>query len=268
MTVQEAWDPDEFLAGGKKAVPAKWGGRPGFGGVPGFIEQGVITEKPVVVQQRKHNPGKSDHGLPLWWLQGGGTEALEAEVATARKLNPCKQLIVRIQTEQRDPAIQDDDGIRAIFVKGQMRTVIIEAVKAAGATTLEVGGLLAVRFVEQVLLSSGFKQNVYEARYKAPASKAVDDFMSTPEPTQAPVQQFQAAPLGVEQNHQGNLQSTNPPDWAMPPSAEQMSAPLARDVNDQRSVLDRLVAQQATGVANLRANQAPAQTPERQEFGF
>jgi hypothetical protein len=109
---------DDFLMGGGGAPSAKFGG---FGVTVG----GRITEPAQVQQQRDVQTGEKK-----FWKDG----------------NPMMQLVVTVQTDQRDPSIPDDDGRRRLFVKGQMKTAIQDAVKQAGTRGLEVGGHLQVTY--------------------------------------------------------------------------------------------------------------------------
>jgi len=59
---------------------------------------------------------------------------------------PKMQLRIVLATDQRDPTIADDDGQRAIYVKGQMQQAVRDAIKIGGAAKIEVGGTLAVRY--------------------------------------------------------------------------------------------------------------------------
>ena len=47
--------------------------------------------------------------------------------------DPMQQIVVQLQTDQRDPAVDDDDGVRALYIKSQMLKAIREAVVAAVA---------------------------------------------------------------------------------------------------------------------------------------
>lgn len=62
--------------------------------------------------------------------------------------SPRMQLVVTLTgTGMFDPEVEDDDGTRRLFVdKPAMRKAIAAAVKAAGATGLEVGSTLTVEF--------------------------------------------------------------------------------------------------------------------------
>jgi len=111
-------DANSFLMGGGGAPTAKFP-------TPGTVVGGRITEQPTVEQQRDIQTGEKK-----FWADG----------------NPMMQLVVTVQTDQRDPSIEDDDGRRRIFVKGQMKNAVADAVRAAGAKGLEVGGTLHVRY--------------------------------------------------------------------------------------------------------------------------
>jgi hypothetical protein len=111
-------DANSFLMGGGGAPTAKFP-------TPGTTVGGRITEPPKVEQQRDIQSGEQK-----FWSNG----------------DPMMQLVVTVQTDQRDPAIEDDDGRRRIFVKGQMKNAVADAVRAAGARGLEVGGTLHVRY--------------------------------------------------------------------------------------------------------------------------
>lgn len=137
-------DANDFLMGGgvKSAKFEKIG----------TVVKGTIVTKPELQQQRDPKDGK-----PQTWDDG----------------KPKQQVKVVLQTEQRDDA--EDDGRRAIYVKANMLKAVQEAVKAAGAKGLEVGGVLAVKYVKD-----GEKKNkafnapkLYAAKYEAPDPMAV-----------------------------------------------------------------------------------------------
>lgn len=87
------------------------------------------------------------------------------------KAQPMMQLRVVLQTDERDN--DDDDGQRAIYVKGNMQQAVRDAVKTAGADTIEVGGTLAVQYVKDgVATTVGFNPpKEYAAQYKPPVSQ-------------------------------------------------------------------------------------------------
>lgn len=61
---------------------------------------------------------------------------------------PMMQAVVTLQTDERDPTIDGDEGLRRVFVRGQMTAAVREALRAASAR-LEVGGTLAVQFTAE-----------------------------------------------------------------------------------------------------------------------
>lgn len=158
-------DANSFLMGGGGAVTAKFP-------TPGTVVGGHITEPPKVEQQRDIQSGDKK-----FWSDG----------------NPMMQLVVTVQTDQRDPAIEDDDGKRRIFVKGQMRNAVADAVRNAGAKGLEVGGILRVRYTHDgEQKQRGFSApKQYEAHY-TPAAAAQLQNPPAPAPAAAA-----AAPAGV-----------------------------------------------------------------------
>jgi hypothetical protein len=112
-------DPNKFLMGGGGAPAAKFP-------TIGTSATGRITEEPTVQHQTDFDTGK-----PLYWEDG----------------NPRMQLVVTLATEQRDPANPDDDGKRRVYIKGQLKTATVEALRKTGAQGLEVGGALTVTYV-------------------------------------------------------------------------------------------------------------------------
>ena len=70
-----------------------------------------------------------------------------------------------------------DDGDKAIYpvVGTAMARAIGDAVRAAGAGTLEVGGTLAVKFSEERDTGKPSKMKVFSAKYEAPKTAAAID---------------------------------------------------------------------------------------------
>lgn len=136
---------NDFLMGGAGAPSAKFP-------TVGTSHSGRITEQPTVEQQRDFTTGN-----PKFWDDG----------------NPMMQLVVTIQTDERDPSIDNDNGRRRLFVKGQLKTAIQEAVRAAGARGLEVGGHLTVTYTHNgEVKKTGFNPpKLFTAQY-TPAAQA------------------------------------------------------------------------------------------------
>ncbi|MFB7219374.1 hypothetical protein [Streptomyces sp. NPDC056227] len=146
MTTQQAPNANDFLMGGGGAPSASFP-------TPGTKIGGTITEQPTVQQQRDLD------GKPKFWDDG----------------NPQMQLVVTIQTEQRDPSIEDDDGRRRLFVKGQMKNAVADAVRAAGAPGLQVGGTLDVAYTHDGVPKRGFNApKQYAARYTPVAANLLN----------------------------------------------------------------------------------------------
>lgn len=143
-------------------------------GTMGTFHGGFITTPPSVSQQTDMSTGE----LKTW---GNG--------------DPMKQLIVTLQTEERDPAKEGDTGLRTMYVKGSMKAesesmtaAIAGAVKAAGGEKLEVGGWLGVQYyADGEVTTRGFTApKKYRAQYKVPDNSGA--FLGTAAPV-APVQQ-------------------------------------------------------------------------------
>lgn len=105
----------------------------------GTTVTGRITQPPTVEQQRDFTTGDLkfyDDGKPQY------------------------QVVVTLSTSDRDPMNPDDDGTRRLYVKGQMSKAVSQAVRAAGAPELQVGGTLTVTYS-----NDGEKKN---PRFNAP----------------------------------------------------------------------------------------------------
>lgn len=118
----------------------------------GTVVTGKIIEPPTVQQQTEIGTGK-----PLTFDDG----------------KPRNQLVVTIQTESRDPEIEDDDGKRRFFVTGTKASEgggMLGAFKRAGITDLLVGGTLTVTYTHDgARTSPAFNPpKQYEVSYAPP----------------------------------------------------------------------------------------------------
>lgn len=111
-------DPNAFLMETGKVPSFKWANCKIGEGI-----KGTIAREPEVQQQRHY---ESDE--PLFWDNG----------------KPRLQLRLVLKTNLRDADLEDDEGLRAVFVKGRMHKAVAEAVRKSGAKGLEVGGELEV----------------------------------------------------------------------------------------------------------------------------
>ncbi|MCX4468746.1 hypothetical protein OOK41_00170 [Micromonospora sp. NBC_01655] len=128
-----------LMGGGVKSV--NWKDNP-----IGHTVIGTIAETPKVEQMKKFNSDELD-----FWPSG----------------DPKMQIVVTLQTDQRDPANEQDDGKRRLHISPRMMSPVREAVQRIGAKGLEIGGRLAVRRVG----GSGAVGDPYTfaAEYGAPA---------------------------------------------------------------------------------------------------
>lgn len=90
---------------------------------------------------------------------------------------PKEQVIVTLQTTQRDPSMQDDDGTRSVYIKwwGVQRQALIQALHNAGADDIEVGGQFTATYTGDGPRPENRAINaakLYSYTYKAPSAAA------------------------------------------------------------------------------------------------
>ena len=87
--------------------------------------------------------------------------------------NPMMQLVITLLTQEQED--EDDDGLRAVYVKGQMRSALRAAVLKADAQGIEDGGELVVRFASELPpQTKGFSATKqYKVGYRRPARTTV-----------------------------------------------------------------------------------------------
>lgn len=144
----------------------------------GTTVTGTVTRVGEPVQQRDF-----DSGEPKTWDNG----------------DPMMQLPVDVQTDERDPEITDDDGVRTLYVKAALKKAIADAVRKSGAKGLEVGGTLSVTYsADGEVKKRGMNPpKLYSAVYAPPAGKA-EQFLGTAEPEPAaPAQDASALAAAV-----------------------------------------------------------------------
>lgn len=135
-----------------------------WGETPGTVCRGTI-ESAELRQQTSLDDNK-----PLTWDDG----------------RPRMQLVITLQTAERDS--DDDTGLRSIYAKGgryeiaegegqSMRDAIAQAVKDAGATSIDPGDELAVGFTGRGKAKRGYTApKLYAASFrKATASVSAAD---------------------------------------------------------------------------------------------
>lgn len=155
MGIEQQYDADAFLSGGG-APSAKFAAF-------GDTYAGQIVERPTVQQQRDFQSGE-----PKFWKDG----------------NPMMQLVVTIATQQRDASKPDDDGHRRLYVKGALKAAVQQALKAAGAKGLEVGGVLSVTYTHDGEQSN--PKMSAPKQFKVTYTPAATAALSTPDPAPQP----------------------------------------------------------------------------------
>lgn len=178
---------NEFLmAGGAKSAKFE---------VIGTTVTGTIASEPEVMQQTDFRTGE-----PKFWNDG----------------KPRLQMRIILATSERDPSTPDDDGNRAIYVKGQMQKAVRDAIRQAGAPGIAVGGTLAITYTGDGVADGGYPPKIYSAAYTPPAAAAANAFLATADPApQAPAQPMNQAQLAAA----ARANQTPPPAPAAAPAA-------------------------------------------------
>lgn len=135
---------------------------------PGDTVRGVVAREPQSSQQREYNP--DGPGELAFWPKSG---------------QPKMQATIDIQTDQRDPSIEGDDGVRRLYVKdhgaaytkgsGRLRDAVRDAVVAAGAKGVEVGGYIEVTYTGNGTGKGAIPPKLYRVTYRPPQQGAPSD---------------------------------------------------------------------------------------------
>lgn len=79
---------------------------------------------------------------------------------------PAMMAVIELQTDQRDPSIDGDDGIRIVYAeKFGQRVAIGDAIRLAGAKDLEVGGILTLTCTGETPSTKGSALKTWSATY-------------------------------------------------------------------------------------------------------
>lgn len=142
---------DELLMGGGGAPAAR------------FPTVGTVV-KGIVLEKRASQQTDMQTGKPKTFEDG----------------NPMMQLIITIQTEDRDDSLDDDDGKRRVFAKGNMLTALRDAVREAKAATLNPGDELAIKYVGNgERKNKGFQPpKLYKARVTPGVKSTANDLLT------------------------------------------------------------------------------------------
>ena len=111
----------------------------------------------------------------------------QRDFQTQQEIPGKTQVRVELQTDQRDPDIEFDDGSRTLYVKGWMTGAIGDALRKAGAKEPQIGGQLTITYTGDGAPSrpgfSGPKQ--YSATYTPPPNGTGQFFGTQAETTPA-----------------------------------------------------------------------------------
>lgn len=156
-------DANDILMGGAKVPAASFA-------EPETAWSGVIVSPPKAYQERKYEPGNPGGGALLTYESG----------------DPIMSLYVDIQTKVRESGIEDDDGIRRVYIQGKrMKEAVRNAVAAAGSKGLEVGATLGIKFTHREDPMDKRSAKFYDAFYRPGIAPANDVLMDNAAPKQA-----------------------------------------------------------------------------------
>lgn len=100
--------------------------------------------------------------------------------------DPMMQIVITLQTDERDATIEGDDGKRRFYVDGKnKREQLQDAVRRSGAR-LNVGGRMAIRWTGEGPAENGLNPpKLWAFEYQAPVNNAVNSMLDGPAPGQA-----------------------------------------------------------------------------------
>jgi hypothetical protein len=141
--------------------------------------------------------------------------------------NPMMQVVVKVQTTERDPSNPADTGIRSLFIKSGLHTAVGAALSAAGVPGLRVGGTLMVMWVGEQPSGKGNPTKTFQAHYAPPA----DDVPAQAQPQlqqapPAPQPQY-APPAQAPQQYAPQQPQQAAPPWPPAPQQQQQANPYA-----------------------------------------
>jgi len=131
------------------------------GGVPParFAAKGAKISG-VVTAMEKQQQRSLDTGELLTWEDGA----------------PRYQIVITLQTTERDPEVPGDSGLRKLYAKGQLQAAIRDAVRASGHIGSLIRGVLHVQyFADGEPPKRGFTApKQYRAKFDPPAPVEFD----------------------------------------------------------------------------------------------
>jgi hypothetical protein len=238
-------DANDVLFGGSGAPAVQWQNPQTNQDFPvGTSYEGYITKLDSTQQRNIQDKSKLDV-----WPDG----------------RPKMVALVTIQTNQRDPQVQYDDGQRTVWVSGKYLTnAVKEAVRRVGAQRLDVGGYLKVTLTGYGKPEPGFRApRLYEVSYTPAAPGAADANAAmgmTPQPAQ-PAQQQGWYDQGGTLPQGGPAYVATPQQQPVPQAQQQLPLPQAQPVSMQGGPATAPQPAQQQPVAQPAPAQAQAAPP-------
>lgn len=114
------------------------------------------------------------------------TDLATGEIKRFKSGDPMMQVIIKLQTTQRDPDDPEDDGVRTLYVKNTMMKAVGKAMIEAGVKKIAPGGYLQVGYSGDIppQIKGYSPTKVYVAKYTAPASNILTQAAAEPEPVE------------------------------------------------------------------------------------
>lgn len=198
MTEPSTRSVDEILMGGGGPPAAKFD-------TPGATVGGRIVTRPQAYQEREYDPNRPGGGDPKFFPSGDPIMGINVDVQTSFRQDP------------------DDDGVRRLYIQGKrLKNAVRDAVKAADAKGLEVGGELTVTFTHREDPEDKRSAKYYDVTYVPAATVAFMKDDPTPE-----------QPTGVDP-WRAQTPANNPAAYAQPTPAQ--AAPAAAGGVDPAAV--------------------------------
>lgn len=168
------------------------------------------------------------------------TDPVSGKPSTWDDGNPKEQVLVTLQTNLRDPSVEDDDGARTVYIKwwGVQRQALIQALRNANADDIETGGHFSATYTgdgPQPDNRSLSPAKLYTFVYRAP-SAAAGLIQSAAAETPAPAPQQQQAPQYAAVANPVTSGFTVPPEQF----TQQAAAPAAAPVDDMVAKMARV----------------------------
>jgi len=169
MTEQQQRTADDLLFGG--SGPAAW-----KFDAPGAYHEGIVVQKDTQ-PAREYNPNPQ---APVVYKKYPGTDTVIEEI------------VLTLQTEERDPAKPGDTGLRRWFINSlDQKQKLAAAIKATGGKSIDLGGKVGVRFTHE---EGANRKKIYDVTWAPAADVALSKPAPAPAVQSAPAAQA-AAPV-------------------------------------------------------------------------